>query len=814
MLSQRPPYISVLMLSAAALAYEILLMRLFSIIQWHHFAYMMIGLALLGYGISGTVVAIYRSRFLPHFPSIYIICIALFGISAIVCFSLAQRLPFNAEEIFWDGRQIIYLCGIFLLLMLPFFFAASGICLAFMRYGRRVSRVYAVDLAGAGIGSFGVVLLLFIVFAQTAVIVIGILGLAAALVASLELKVSRLWGVAFGVSMVLTLSIMHVAPLELKLSPYKGLQQIQRISGVNIIAERSSALGLLSVVESRDIPLRHAPGLSLYASLEPLPQLGVFTDGDNMTVLTRYPDEHQKLAYLDQISSALPYHLKSINDVLIVGVGGGTDVLQAHYHQVSQVNGIEVNRQMIQLVQEDYAGFTGNLFQLPGVTIHHAEVRDYLLRTSKQYDLVQLSLIDAFNASASGLYALNESYLYTVEALQLYLQHLTPDGYLALTRWIKLPPRDTLKLFATAVSALRQSGVSKPENHLILIRSWQTSTLLVKNSSFTPQELAAVRIFCAERGFDIAYASDLKPEETNKYNILEHSVFNQAASALLGEQSETFMQQYKFNLQPATDDQPYFNQFFKWETFIEIFHMRYKGGMPLLEWGYITLLATLGIAAVFSVLLILFPFWHEHRKQTVSRSLIKRRDVFYYFFAIGLAFLFIEIAFMQKFILFLHDPMYAFAVILAAFLIFSGIGSDWSGRLLQTLSQGRILSYAIGGIIVLSLVYLASLDAVFALFQQLPVAIKMLITALLVAPLAICMGMPFPLALASLVRDAEQHIPWAWGINGCASVISAVLATLLAIHFGFSTVILIAVILYASCLITFPRCVIKIASYT
>lgn len=804
-MSQRPPYLSVMLLSAAALAYEILLMRLFSIIQWHHFAYMMIGLALLGYGISGTVVAIYRSRLLQRFSSIYIACVALFGLSAIVCFALAQQIPFNAEEIFWDGRQLYYLSGIFLLLALPFFFAATGICLTFMQYGQHVSRVYAVDLLGAGIGSIGVVLLLFTVFPQWALIVVGVLGLVAALVASLELKVNRVWSMAIGAIVVITLLIARVAPLELQLSPYKSLQQVQRISGVNVIAERSSPLGLISVVESRDIPFRHAPGLSLHANLEPLPQLGVFTDGDNMTVLTRYPDDHKKLAYLDQTSSALPYHLKSINDVLIVGAGGGSAVLQAHYHQVPQIDGIELNRQMIQLVKEDYADFTGDVFQQPGVTIHHAEVRDYLSRTAKQYDLIQLALLDAFNASAAGLYALNESYLYTVEALQLYLKHIKPEGYLALTRWIKLPPRDTLKLFATAVAALQQSGETDPEQQLVLIRSWQTSTLLIKNGAFTQEELAAVRKFCTNRGFDLAYASDLKPEQVNQYNILARPVFYQAASALLSEQNETFMQQYKFKLQPATDDQPYFNQFFKWETFSEIFQLRNKGGMPLLEWGYITLLATLGIAAVFSVVLILLPLWHEQRKQTAPDTSIKRLDVFYYFFAIGLAFLFIEIAFMQKFILFLHQPMYAFAVILAAFLIFSGIGSYWSGKLLQTMPHGRILLYATGGIMLFSLVYLLSLDALFALLLKLPIIIKMIITALLVAPLAICMGMPFPLALDSLVSHAKHYIPWAWGINGCASVISAVLATLLAIHLGFSTVILIAVILYASCLITFPR---------
>lgn len=153
-MSLRPPYFSVTLLSAASLAYEILLMRLFSIIQWHHFAYMFIGLALLGYGISGTVVAIHQQRLLQRFNPLYISCVALFGVSAVACFSLAQLIPFNAEAILWDGWQVFYLTGIFLLLAIPFFFAATAICLTFMQYGIQVSRVYAVDLLGAGIGSW------------------------------------------------------------------------------------------------------------------------------------------------------------------------------------------------------------------------------------------------------------------------------------------------------------------------------------------------------------------------------------------------------------------------------------------------------------------------------------------------------------------------------------------------------------------------------------------------------------------------------------------------------------------------------------
>jgi len=800
----RPPYLSVALISASALAYEILLMRLFSIIQWYHFAYLFIGLALLGYGISGTVAAIYQHSLLKRFSLIYIACLALFGLSAVLSFMAAQQLPFNAEEILWDGRQLGYLTAIFLLLAVPFFFAATGVCLALMQFGAQVSRLYAMDLLGAGVGSLGVVLLLLWVFPQQALVVLGVLGVMAAMLASWELHIGRLWPVGAGLMLIVVLLVLGGGALPLQRSPYKSLSQILRISGIQVIDQRSSPLGLISIVQSKEIPIRHAPGLSVNATGEPLPQLGVFTDGDNMTAITRYPDTLDQLSYLGQMTSALPYHLQAIDDVLLIGVGGGSDVLQARYHRSRRIDGVELNPQMIRLVNETYGDFSGRLYQQDGVTIYQGEVRDYLTRTQAQYDLIQLALVDAFNASASGLYALNESYLYTIEALQLYLRHLAPDGYLALTRWIKLPPRDTLKLFATAVDALKRAGVPDPQQRLVLIRSWQTSTLLVKNGGFTPTELAAVKEFSTQRSFDMAYTPQLTRDQVNRYNILKAPVFYQAATALLGDKREEFMRRYKFNLQPATDDRPYFHQFFKWSTFVEIMQLRSKGGMPLFEWGYITLIATLGIAVLLSTVLIMLPLWFYQRRQMPIDTQVHRRHVLYYFFAIGLAFLFIEIAFIQKFILFLHHPVYAIAVTLMAFLVFAGIGSHWSGRLAQTRNRRQVLGFAVTGIAVMGLVYLLLLDPLFTLLVTLPIAVKIVISVLLIAPLAYCMGMPFPLALSSLVQYAKHYIPWAWGINGCASVISAVLATVLAIHFGFRVVIVLALMLYVSAVFMFP----------
>jgi SAM-dependent methyltransferase len=803
--SPRPlPLISVALLSAAALAYEVLLMRLFSIIQWHHFAYMIISLALLGYGASGTVIAVAGPVLLRRFERVYWACLVLFGLSAVGCALLAQRIPFNAEEVLWDWHQPLRLLVLYLILSLPFFCAASGIALALTRYGKDVPRIYAADLLGAGAGSLGIVLLLFAVFPATALQVIGILGMLSALVASQELRLKQRRWVVLSLLGAVALIILPSSWLTLQISPYKGLSQTLRIGGTRIIAQRSSPLGLLSVVESADIPLRDAPGLSLYADT-PIPeQLGLFTDADNMTAINRNPDR-QKLVYLDWQTSALPYALAQPGRVLVLGAGGGSEVQQALNHEVAQIDAVELNPQVIELVRDDYAHYTGQLYRRPGVSVHIADARGYIRESGERYNLIQISLLDAFGASSAGLYSLNENYLYTVQALKDYLRRLEPGGYLAISRWIKLPPRDTLKLYATALQALRNEGIREPQRQLALIRSWQTGTLLVKNGEFGAREIDALRAFCSARAFDVAWYPGMREAEANRFNVLAQPYFFRAATALNGAGAGEFMARYKFTIAPATDDRPYFFHFFKWRVLPEILALRGQGGLPLLESGYLVMVATLLQAMVFSALFILLPLGMRRWETPPRVRRIRRSRMVIYFFAIGLAFLFIEIAFIQKFILFLDHPLYAVATVLTAFLVFAGLGSAAVGRLrAAAVPPARLTGRAVAGILALGLFYALLLGPLFGSLMSLSLAARVLFGILLIAPLAFCMGMPFPLGLERVGRSMPGFIPWAWGINGCASVVSAVLASLLAIQFGFTVVIVSALLLYLAAALAFP----------
>jgi SAM-dependent methyltransferase len=797
-----PPVIAVALISAAALAYEILLMRLFSIILWHHFAYMIISLALLGYGASGAVLTLAQHAVRQRFAQLFSASAAAFGASAILCFVLAQHVPFNPLEIFWDPRQPAYLLAVYLLLLLPFLFAGACVCMALSCFRGMVPRIYSFDILGAGAGSLGVVALLFVLAPDDTLKLIGLLGCVAAAVAWLECGGPRPWPAALLMALAgLPLLLLPQAWLAPVMSPYKELSQTLRIPGARVVAQRSSPLGLVSVVESPRIPLRHVPGLSLNATAEPPPQLGVFIDGEGLNALTRFDGRLDSLAHLDQISSALPYHLLRHPRVLVLGAGAGADVLQAHYHGASQIDAVELNPQVVDLVAGRFADYAGRIYS--GIArVHVAEARGFVAASEERYDLIHVALLDSFSASSAGLYALAESYLYTVEALQDDLRHLQPGGLLAITRWVTLPPRDALKLFAAAVAALERSGVADPGSRLALVRSWKTSTLLVKNGAFGGADIAAIKAFCTARSFDVAFYPGMRPEEANRYNVVEGPDLFDGATALLGAGRDAFLRGYKFHIAAATDDRPHFFHFFKWRSLPELLSLKGQGGLPLLEWGYPVLVATLVQATVASLLLIGLPLaWVARagaRQGNRAPLAGSRGRVLVYFLAIGLGFMFIEIAFIQKFVLFLSHPLYAVAVVLFAFLLFAGIGSRVSTRLAErTAPWLRHPGAAVAGAVAVSAALcLTLLPWLFQHSMGLPDAARILISAALIAPLAFFMGMPFPLGLARVEAADVRLIPWAWGINGCASVTGAVLATLLAIHVGFTAVVVAALVLY------------------
>ena len=815
-----PYFFSVALLAGSIIAYEITLVRLFSIAQWHHFAHMIISLALLGFGASGTVISLTQHWLMgsqsksgevgQRFHNTYAICGLLYSIGVVGCFVLHQYVPFNPLMLVWQPSQILSIFALYLILSFPFFFGAICIGLALLQFAGNVNRLYFFDLFGSGIGAVGVIVTMYLIPPAQNLTLISAVGFCAVLIVSW--RNWRVWQQR-RVVLIAGLAVAFIGyllfnPISIRISPYKGLSSTLNFPDAQLLNERHSPLGTLHVVRS-DL-IRAVPGLSLKTQHPVQPQLGVFTDADGMTAITNFSNNLSKIAYLGDTTSALAYHLIGRPRVLVLGAGGGGDVLSALYHGAASVDAVELNPQILELVAKEYSDFAGHIYAPDSpypVQVHVAEARGFVRSTAKRYDLIQIALLDSVSASAAGTHALSESYLYTVESITDLYQHLAPGGIISITRWLKTPPRDMIRLFATTVEALEQIAGTDSAQQLAMIRGWRTGTLLIKKGTFHAANRAKIQQFCRERSFDVAYSPQMSEAEANRYNQLTEPIYFRAAQAILSNGRKQFYDGYPFDVRPTTDNRPYFFQFLRFDSLVQMVRTVGRSAIPFIEWGYLLLIATLIQAVLAGLVLILIPLFFLKRKATSSTTHSSHLTppfresetwrVFGYFLSLGLGFMFIEMSFIQKFLLLLANPTYAVAVVLCAFLLFAGLGSLFSSKLKAVGRLGQQpIAVAIGILSVLALVYLQLLPAIFHRFLASTDIVKIFVSIGLIAPLAFFMGMPFPLGIDWLQRHHPHLIAWAWGINGYASVVSAILATCLAIAFGFNIVIFLAVGIY------------------
>jgi hypothetical protein len=348
---------------------------------------------------------------------------------------------------------------------------------------------------------------------------------------------------------------------------------------------------------------------------------------------------------------------------------------------------------------------------------------------------------------------------------------------------------------------MKQAGIDRPENHIAWIRSWNTATLVLKQTPLSRDEIDRVQAFCDSRSFDLAWLPGMKPEQANRYQLLQEPVFYLVADAMFNgsghsdENGDSFVEEYKYDIHAATDDSPYFDNFFRSSGITELMSLPGGAGISLVGVGYPTLLVTVTQAAIAAFVLIVLPLMLVRRRGEQSHR--RRRHIVVYFLAIGLAFLFIELAFIQKFSLLIGQPLYAVAVVLSAFLVFSGLGSLYVERRIEhDANQPYILRWSVVTIVVTTLLYIVLLPLMGSFIMAQTEFVRFVLAFVITAPIAFAMGMPFSLGLAAVQKNSPQLTPWAWGINGCASVLSAILAVLLAIEIGFSGVMLVAAGLY------------------
>ena len=796
-------YAGLFLLSAATLVFEINLTRIFSVAQFYHFAFMIVSLALLGFGASGTFLAIFpRQPTRPSGSRLSLPCLSWgFALAALGSYVLTLYVPFDSFSIAHDWRQSLVLALHYIALATPFFCSGTAVGLLLAARPDEANRTYAANLTGSAAGCLLAVVAPSLMGGEGTVLFAAALGIIAALafqynVSRFTLYISHLAQLTF--VLLLLLAALHPPSfLEIRISPYKNLSYALLYPDAELVSRRWNGFSRVDVVRSESI---HAlPGSGFVCPAGPPPQLGLTVDGDDLSPISHVTPEFESLPFTDCLLTALPYRLRPEARVLALEPRGGFDVLVALAEGARVVTAVEANPLIVEAVRAQGA-WAGNLYDDARVRVVVEEGRAYARQGPGLYDVALLSLTAPQRTVASGAYSLAEDYRYTVQAFSDYLARLDEDGLLAIVRWLQTPPSEAIRAFALAVEAVERTG-GDPATSIVALRSYRQMLILARRGSFTGEELEAIRAFAPARSFDLVYLPDIRPDEVNQYNVLLQPDYYRACTGLLaaedagrGGRREAWYQAYSFDVEPPTDDWPFFGHFFKWGQVPDMLAMVGHTWQPFGGAGYFVLLGLLGLALLAAGALILLPL--KMGLKSVSGDASYTITMFLYFGLLGLGYLCVEIPLLQRFILFLGHPAYAMATVLFALLLFSGLGSLFSRRVPLWLAL-ILLPLLVGG-------YTLGLPILFDAALAAPLWGRLLIAVAALAPPGLLMGMPFPKGLALLERrsPAPVLIAWAWGVNGAISVVASILAALLALSYGFSAVLAVGVGCYLGAWIT------------
>lgn len=758
----RSVFAGIFAVSAATLLFQVTFVRIFSVSIWYHFAFLVVSIALFGIGASGVALSFVKPG--PREERYRALAPACFSVSALLAYLLTNAIPFSPFRILQDPKQLFFFLVYDVLLMAPFFFSGVAVALILRAFPARAGRLYAFDLVGAALGTLLVFFVLPAVGARGAIALASALGLVAAAFLAPLPRMRR--GFAIATVAHLPLLVMPSLLPDVRMDATKPVTTEVNERGGQHVVSRWNALSRIDVVEK--------------PNANPM----IFIDAAAATPVT--PPQDSTRASRD--ISTIGYRLRPGAAVAVIGSGGGVDVQNALALGAQSVTAIEINPIIIDLVTNRYRDTVGGAFSDPRVRLVQDEGRSCIARSTENFDVIQITLIDTWAASVSGAYSLSENYLYTTEAFAEYISHLSDDGMLSITRWYYEMPR----LVALARAGLEEVGVEEPSRHVVVVHEKIRALLLVKRTPFTTEEMTRVREHTGAFGWTIEH-DPVRPVPTAAYeNLLSAadpaSIFKDAEIAL----------------HPVRDDSPFFFQMTRWKS-VKLDALRKFGGVGFLEplaipVAQIALLSALVISLVLSAVLIAIPLVIK-KGRAVPRE--RRSTWLVYFLCLGLAFIIVEVVLMQRFALFLGHPTYSVTAVLFGILSFSGLGAAWSDR-----RGGTTADVAKPVLYWLPIAIIALTFVVPTVLQQLiglPHAARLLIAVLLIAPVAFLMGIPFPLGIRAIAATGGKHVPWAWAANGCASVVGSVCAVLGAMIWDFSTMLLIAGAIYVLALIVISK---------
>ena len=779
--------LEIFLVSLAGLLLEISYTRVISFKLFYYYTYLIIGLALLGIGTGGVIVAVSARLRRASTDTIMLWSLVFGAISIAAGYVVIALIRIDSLSIWeYDGSSV---WNLVLLLVVCFTlfasFIAIGVIVAtlFSRKPDEIGGLYFADLAGAALACFVVVWLLGSIGPPATIMLAGLILAATGLRIAVRRR-SRLVPLA-GLFAVL-FAIATVAPTV--------LPQQRTDTGKTDLNEDTTVFTAWSPVFRIDV--------------WELP-CTICTDGGSVRLLLHdglfgsaiYPwdGEDSSLSRFDTDPRSIPFGALGTppDDVLVIGAAGGTEVLASLYYGAKHVDAIELNPKTYSLVTDEMADYSGHLADDPRVNYVQGEGRTWLARSDNRYDLVWFPAPDSYsatNAASSGAFVLSESYLYTKEAIRDSFDHLAPDGIIA-TQYGELDydrPNRTTRYVSTARAALEEAGVDDPARHIIVATTADRgtngalSTIIIKKRPFTEAEVDGA----------LATLPEVEPTTTLRYapgNEVEGSSVSEL-STIPDSELDAWYDDYPYDVRPVSDDKPFFWHFRQFDDIIADLADPIDHRDPEDTIGERVLLLFLVIALVMAAVFLLLPF--VTIRETWKR-LPRKGTSAVYFLLLGLGFMFFEITLIQRLTLFLGYPTYSLTVTLASILLFTGLGALLSGRVGR--SPVRIIPPLVVAIVVLTLFYRFGLPEITDGLLSAPLAVRVVTAFVVLAPLGVCLGMFMPLGLGAVSRlsDASrEYVAWSWAVNGFASVVGAVLTTILAMSFGFGIVLWIALVAY------------------
>ncbi|MDH5604077.1 MAG: class I SAM-dependent methyltransferase [Cyclobacteriaceae bacterium] len=771
-------YLAIFFISAATLLLELSLTRILSIAFYYHFGFLVISTALLGFGISGTAISMLKAKIdtLDQEKLLFWLSIG-FSLSAVASYLLCQTIGFNPFQIF-DSTSQLFLFPVYnIILAAPFFFTGLIIALLFTYSPDTISKLYAWDLLGAGLGCGLTTLILPLVGGVGAIFIVAFLGFITAFCFSGKIKAPMKYA-----PLLVGLAFLFFAPIAENSFPITVTEGKSGEDTQNApIYSRWNSMSKIEVFEMGpgERGSRYPDSLRLIR----------FDEGTAATeILDLRPDastylqnwrEKATLKDSARILTSSAFVNKAHPKVFIIGSGGGEEVFASLVFNASKIDAVEINPLINEIVTRDMADFAGHLQDQKGVTFHTEDARTFINKSNEIYDVIISIHTISKAAIASGAMSLAEDYVLTKDAFEQYWNHLSPEGTLFFTR----PDVDIPKFATTLRTIMDEHGVKDPENHFFVFKGG----FVFKKSAFSIDDINKMERL---RGF----ASDSVLREKNLvYSPFDFEADNVIRSILTTDDLTALYQDFDYKIEPATDDQPFFSHKFRWsklswDSFINTFQTKDNlwGNLelkPIAEYVLIViLLQTILVAGI----MILLPLFTRSKSNFSKRKSI---PILLYFSGLGLGFIMIEMALLQKYQLYIGQPIYTYAIILGSILIASGLGSYYSK--IMTTRYANPVNRIIPLIILLLLLYYFFIPVLFHATLYLSLELRLLIAAVSIFPLGFMLGMPFPTGLAHL-GSSTQIIPWAWGVNSFFTVIGTTIALILGMALGFSWVLFIA----------------------